>query len=166
MIGPAPGILKIFALILSSRWIKQWQKEKKQEQAQNQPSGKAPRPVKGQGPSADPKARKKGESQSFYDRIFSLQVTLWCMIFQRLNSDRTLDAVLKDLSRGGADHLSGRGKKISRRIQSKSTSAYSQARHRLPVAFLEAALEQMRRGLLQLESCMDLDDRPLVGVDG
>ena len=150
IISPAPGILKIFALILSSRWIKQWQKEKKQEQEQNQPGGKKFRRVKGQGPLAGRKAKNKTEPESFYDRIFSLQVTLWCMIFQRLNRDRTLDAVLKDLSRGGADHLSGRGKKISRRIQSKSTSAYSQARHRLPVAFLEAALEQMRRWLLKL----------------
>ena len=97
MISPAPGILKIFALILSSRWIKQWQKEKKQEQEQNRPSGKEFRRVKGQRRSAGRKAKNKAEPESFYDRIFSLQVTLWCMIFQRLNSDRTLDSVLKDV---------------------------------------------------------------------
>ena len=37
----------------------------------------------------------------FYDRLFTPAVTLWCMIFQRLNHDHTLQAAVSDLHSGG-----------------------------------------------------------------
>lgn len=141
MTGLPAGLLKLFSLILSPRWIGQWQKAQKQEKDSrgNRKGGRCAKP-----------AIKKKKPQRFYDRIYSLQVTLWCMIFQRLSSDRTLEAVVTELLEGGADHLSRGGRKISRRIGSRSTSAYSQARGRLPVAFLRAALEKLRGHLITL----------------
>lgn len=49
----------------------------------------------------------------FYDRLFTPAVTLWCMIFQRLNDDHTLQEAVCDLHSGGADRLAS--KRISRR---------------------------------------------------
>lgn len=131
------GLLNLFSLVFSVRWIHQWQKERRQD------ASKARKRARNAG-------GKEKKPARFYDRVYSLQVTLWCMIFQRLSSDRTLDQVIKELRGGGADHLSGGRKKISRRIRSRSTSAYSQARRRLPEEFLRAALERMRRSLLKL----------------
>ena len=62
------------------------------------------------------------------------------MIFQRLNDDHTLSAVIKDVRAGGADRLVPRRRKLSRRVRSTHTSAYNQARQRLPLALLQAAL--------------------------
>lgn len=72
------------------------------------------------------------------------------MIFQRLNDDRTLSAVLKDLRAGGADRLAPRRRKLSRRARSTSTSAYNQARQRLPLALLQAALTHVADALARM----------------
>jgi hypothetical protein len=72
------------------------------------------------------------------------------LIFQRLNDDRTLSAVTKDLRAGGADRLVPRRRKLSRRTRSPSTSAYSQARQRLPLALLQAALTHVAAVLARM----------------
>ena len=72
------------------------------------------------------------------------------MILQRLNDDRTLSAVSKDLRAGGADRLAPRGRKPSRRVRSPSTSAYNQARQRLPLSLLQAALAHVATALCPL----------------
>jgi hypothetical protein len=80
-----------------------------------------------------------------------LRVTLWYLLYQRLNFDQTLAAVVVNLRAGGADRLGRRGrKKLSRRVRSRQTSAYNQARQRVPVEFLQEALAHLRQGLLQL----------------
>jgi hypothetical protein len=99
----------------------------------------------GGGPPAQKKTRR-----GFYERIFSLRVTLWYLIFQRLNDDRTLSAVMKDVRSGGTDRLGPRGRKRSRRACSTNTSAYNQARQRLPLALLQAALTHLADALCQL----------------
>ena len=111
-------LLQMFGLLFSNRWIEQWQQS---------PAG----PVKKR-----PRAR-------FYQRIYSLRVTLWYLIYQRLNFDGTLAAVVTDVRRGGADRLGRRGRKLSHRVRSTKTSAYSQARQRLPLKLLEAALTHL-----------------------
>jgi len=58
------------------------------------------------------------------------------MVFQRLSHTHTLIAVQDDAREGGADALSRRGKKLSAQIRSESTSAYSDARQRLPRSLL------------------------------
>lgn len=56
------------------------------------------------------------------------------MIFQRLSHNHHLSHVQEDAREGGADSLSPPGKALSAQISSESTSAYSDARQRLPLA--------------------------------
>lgn len=138
------AILEIFALVLSPGWITRWEKQR----SLSRKSGQADKETK------DPAAPEKHpEPNRFYDRVFSLRVTLWYMIFQRLNFDQTLAAVVMNARRGGADRLSGRKRKLSKRIRSTSTSAYNQARQRLPLEFLQMAVEQLRGWLVTLVGC-------------
>ena len=77
----------------------------------------------------------------FYDRLFTPAVILWCMIFQRLNHDHTLQAAVSDLHSGGADRLaSKKGMPPSKRIRSLATAAFSKARTRIPLALFSAVL--------------------------
>ena len=64
-------------------------------------------------------------------------VTLWYLLFQWLNHDHTLDAVLTDARAGGADRIHP---KLARELRSASTGPYSDARTRLPEGFLAQAL--------------------------
>jgi hypothetical protein len=76
-----------------------------------------------------------------YERIFSLPVTLWYLVFQRLNADHTFAAVIKDIRGGGADRLSASAKNpLSKKIRSRQTTSYNGARQRLPLEFLQFAL--------------------------
>src|SRR5882672_4780267 len=77
------------------------------------------------------------QATPFYDRLFNPLVTLWYLLFQRLNGDHTLEAALADARSGGADCLN---KKLSRQLVSDSTCSYSGARQRLPCQFLAQAL--------------------------
>jgi hypothetical protein len=74
--------------------------------------------------------------RSFYQRAFTPLVTLWYMVFQRLSDNHHLSHVQDDAREGGADRLSPRGRPLSTRITSESTSAYSDARQRLPLGLL------------------------------
>lgn len=73
-----------------------------------------------------------------YDRIYSPLVTIWCMIFQRLNPDHVQDAVVAFVVSGGFDHL-GDPKRppISVRIKSTKPVAYCKARKRLPLEVIQ-----------------------------
>ncbi|MBA3625766.1 MAG: hypothetical protein H0W48_15240, partial [Methylibium sp.] len=80
--------LDVFDMLFSPRWITRWQQQQRPP-APPPPSGPGPRRRKK--PPAPPKPR------GFYERIFSLRVTLWYLIFQRLNFDGTLAAVIANL---------------------------------------------------------------------
>jgi hypothetical protein len=135
-------VLEIFALLFSQQWIGLWQKRWWQQK-------RLALLGKGRQPKGSRKKKCAPSSPSrFYQRIFSLRVTLWYLLYQRLNFDQTLAAVVVNLRAGGADRLARRGrKKLSRRVRSRQTSAYNQARQRLPVAFLQEALAHLRQGL-------------------
>jgi len=77
------------------------------------------------------------KTHNFYDRLFTPLVSLWYLLFQWLNHDHTLDAVVTDALAGGADRLNP---KLSRRLRSSSTGPYSDARARLPQEFLAQTL--------------------------
>jgi len=81
----------------------------------------------------------------FYQRAFTLRIILWYFIFQRLSPDHTLSKVLSDAFAGGADSLSPKGKALSLQLCSESTTALSDARHRLPVAVLSETLTYSAR---------------------
>lgn len=79
--------------------------------------------------------------QTFYDRLFSPTLTLWYMVFQRLQPDHSLQAAVCDAHRGGADRLGPRERPpLSQRIRSQATTALSNARQRLPLRVFHAAL--------------------------
>ena len=81
------------------------------------------------------------EAEGFYDRLFSPTITLWYLIFQRLNPDHALQAVVVDAHSGGADGLKRRGRRpLSQRIRSLATTAYSNARQRFPCSALTQGL--------------------------
>jgi hypothetical protein len=103
------------------------------------------------------------KAKPFYKRLFTPVVTLWYLIFQRLHPDHTLDAALTDASNGGADRLN---KKLSRQLLSESTSAYSDARQRLPWQFLLEALAVQARKLLGLTDKILWHGRVLALLDG
>lgn len=77
------------------------------------------------------------DGKRFYHRLFTPLVTLWYLLFQRLNPDHSLEAVLTDAQAGGADRLN---RKLSGKLRSNSTGSYSDARQRLPLEFLTGAL--------------------------
>ena len=87
---------------------------------------------------------KKGR---FYDRLFTPLVTLWYLIFQRLTPDHTLEKVVADAHAGGADAL---GPGLSQKLRSTATVSFSNARQRLPLAFLFESLALQARRVLAL----------------
>ena len=134
------AVLTAFTRFFSPGWFAPWQ-----EPAPPPPRPSARRGRKGKQPPAPPRRR------GFYERIFSLRVTLWYLIFQRLSFDGTLAGVVVDLRAGGADRLGRRrGPKLSRQVRSTQTGAYSQARQRLPLALLQAALAELATTLSRL----------------
>ena len=87
------------------------------------------------------------KDKGFYDRLFTPIVTLWYLIFQRLAFDHTLEGVVADAQAGGADSLC---KRLSKKLLSAATVSYSNARQRLPLAFLTEALALQARKILGL----------------
>lgn len=139
------GVLELFALLFSRQWIGQWQ-NKWEIQKKRGVASAASQPAK-----KTKKSKKKKEPEKFYERIFSLRVTLWYLLYQRLNFDLTLAGVVANLRAGGADRLGRpRAKPLSKRIRSQDTSAYNQARQRLPLPLLQAALEHLGQILSEM----------------
>ena len=87
------------------------------------------------------------KNKRFYQRLFTPIVTLWYLIFQRLHFDHTLEGVLADAQAGGADSLC---KRLSKKLLSTATVSYSNARQRLPLAFVTQALALQARQILGL----------------
>jgi len=85
--------------------------------------------------------------KDFYNRLFSPLVTLWYLLFQRLNSDHSLEGALSDARSGGGDRIN---KKLSHQLVSGSTASYSDARQRLPGQFLAQALALQGRKIIGL----------------
>lgn len=83
----------------------------------------------------------------FYRRLFTPVVTLWYLIFQRLGFDSTLQNVVVDALAGGANSLR-RG--LSKKLRSTRTTSFSDARQRVPLAFLVEALVMQGRKILGL----------------
>jgi len=84
----------------------------------------------------------------FYERLFCPGVTLWYLIFQRLQSDHSLDNVLCDAHNGGADALRPG---LSKKILSTATTSFSNARQRLPLGFLFDILHLQGRRITALD---------------
>lgn len=114
-------ILEVFAWLFSAAWIGKWTRHWERSHP------KAPR---------------------WRERCFSLRVTLWCLIWQRLCGGATLQEVVTHVLGGHVDRLhGGRGGRLCRRLRSLQTSAYHQARQRLP---LELILDAWRASCARL----------------
>lgn len=114
----------------------------------------------------DLEAWLQNAQHSFYARIFSPLITLWYLIFQRLNSDPTLAEVVTDVHQGGADGL-GRGPiPLSQKIRSWATTAYSNARQRLPLCVLTQGLVAQSRQILALAQNLVWRDLQVRLLDG
>jgi hypothetical protein len=87
------------------------------------------------------------KAQRFYRRLFDPLVTLWYLLFQRLNCDHSLEAVLTDARNGGADQIN---KKLSAGLISDSTCSFSDARQRMPWPFLLEVLSLLGRKIIGL----------------
>lgn len=80
-------------------------------------------------------------SRRFYQRVFTPLVTLWGLIFQRLNPDHSCNAALAHIASGAVDDLdTTHAMPLSARIRSESTAAYCKARQRLPLEVLQKAV--------------------------
>lgn len=77
----------------------------------------------------------------FYRRAFTPLITLWYCVFQRLSDNHCLSHVVEDALAGGADRLSPRGKPLSQCLSSEATTAFSDARQRLPLDLLRRTLQ-------------------------
>jgi len=90
------------------------------------------------------------KGKTFYDRLFTPIVTLWCLLFQRLHHDHSLDAAVTEVRAGGADRLKG---DLSAKLTSSSTGPYSDARQRLPWPFLAQCLRLQGGKITGLSPC-------------
>lgn len=98
----------------------------------------------------DVRALVKASGKCFYERLYTPLIVVWCFIFQRLNADHTLDAVVSHVSSGAVDHLDDRHREpVSERIESESTAAYSKARKRLPLTVLEGVVRHLAQAAEQ-----------------
>jgi len=103
------------------------------------------------------------QGKRFYDRLFTPLVTLWYLLFQRLHSDHSLAAALSDARAGGGDRIN---RKLSRKLRSHSTCAFSDARQRLPWEVLAQALVLQGRKIIGLSPTTLWHGRVLALLDG
>jgi len=101
----------------------------------------------------------------FYSRLYTPLIVLWCFIFQRLNADHTLDAVVSHIASGKVDDLDLReGPAVSARMRSQSTAAYSKARKRMPLEVLQGAAEHLAQAAEKIQEAATLWHGHLVAL--
>src|SRR5713226_285677 len=109
-------VLKLFALLFSNQWVSQWKKQWARQQALLSPSQDQSVAARGKGKKKH--KRHRSNPMSFYERSFTLRITLWYLLYQRLSADGTLADVIRNVRKGGADRLGKRGnEKLSKRIR-------------------------------------------------
>lgn len=100
-----------------------------------------------------------------YDRLWTPRLTLWYLIWQWLQPNHTLQYVLTDARRGGADRLCPKGKSLSRGLRSKATTGYSNARQRLPLEWVRQCFGKLTAALLPMGNWRS-PDLPIELLDG
>jgi len=100
-----------------------------------------------------------------YARLWIPAVTLWYLIWHWLQPKHTLEAVVVDARRGGADGLCAAGAPLSKGIKSRATTAYSDARQRLPLDWLKQCFGRFASALLPLGNWRS-PDLPAELLDG
>lgn len=101
----------------------------------------------------------------FYERLWTPLLTLWYLIWQCLQPGHTLEKVIADARRGGADGLCRPGKRLSQALRSRATTAYSKARQRLPLDWVRHSFHKLAAVLLTLTPGA-ASDLPVELLDG
>lgn len=91
----------------------------------------------------------------YYQRLWTPLLTLWYFIWQWLQPHHTLEAVVTDARRGGADRLAPKNKRLSQRIKSRATTSYCRARQRLPLAWVRDCFLKLSQQLRHLGGPLD-----------
>ena len=108
----------------------------------------------------------RGGRRRFYTRVWPPFLTLWYIVWQRLQPDATLAAVVINARAGGADALCAPAKKLSARLRSAATTSFSDARQRLPVRWVRQALENFTHLLRAPVAGLDWHGLTVVVLDG
>lgn len=98
-------------------------------------------------------------------RIFTLKVTTWLMIMQRLSAHGTLATAVSELIHGNGRELLEDCKRVQEENISASTGAYSQARQEMPVEAARRIAERTFQQLHEIPRENGLSDRLFV-LDG
>jgi len=106
----------------------------------------------------------KGQPQFSRKGKLHAWLVIWLIIFQRLHPKGTLGVAVREMLTGGVDKCF-RGKKLSQCL-SASTSAYSQARSRLPLEVVEKVSDLIFESLNQQPQTLPGWDRPMFLLDG
>ena len=109
------------------------------------------------------RTRRKGFA---YARIWTPLITLWYLLWQRLQDDLTLDAVVQDAHDGGADALTPGPRPLSQRLRSAATAAFSKARARQPLRWLRHAFDHLTARLRQDAPNLLWHGREVCLIDG
>jgi hypothetical protein len=103
----------------------------------------------------------------FYRRIWCPVITLWYLLWQRLQYHHTLQGVVTDLRHGGADALRpGDKKPLSQRVLSNATTAFSKARGRVPLDWVKSCFHRWGQRLAALALAGPSDGLPVRLWDG
>jgi hypothetical protein len=97
--------------------------------------------------------------------IFTLEVTSWLMIVQRLSPEGTLTTAVGELLHGNGRELPDSCKRVRDEKISAGTGAYSQARQRIPAEAARRVAERTFEQLTAIRSADALRDRLFV-LDG
>jgi hypothetical protein len=100
-----------------------------------------------------------------YERLWVPIITLWYFIWQWLQPRHTLEMVVVDARRGGADRLCAKDKRLSTGMHSKATTSFSNARQRLPLEWMRQCFSQLAAALVSLGNWRSRD-LPIELLDG
>jgi len=108
----------------------------------------------------------EGQAAFSRDGPLSPWVVIWLMIFQRLDANGTLSAAVRHLLTGPARVLVRESDGCSAHVLSANTSAYSQARSKLPLAVAEQVSQLLFESLQVQPTILPGLDRPVFLLDG
>jgi hypothetical protein len=117
-------------------------------------------------PLGQPWPWQRGGRRRFYHRVWAPFLTLWYLVWQRLQPDATLAAVVTNARAGGANALCAPGKTLSARLRSAATTSFSDARQRLPGRWVRQALENFTQLLRAPVAGLDWRGLTVVVLDG
>lgn len=96
--------------------------------------------------------------------VYTTLATLWMLILQRLGGGKSLEAIVKETLTHNRDIFPD-NKRVREGTLSKNSSAYSEARHRLPIDVVEYFTDSVAQTII--DSCADtVNNRRAFIIDG